>query len=57
MNLAIILFLVVQEAGRMEEEERERLAYLFHHYPSSITNSKDGIFLKLNFVSSFGKML
>lgn len=50
MNLSLIILLLVQEAGRMEEEDREKLAYLFHCYPSSTTKSKDGIlFLKLNF--------
>lgn len=56
MNLSLIILLLVQEAGRMEEEDREKLAYLFHCYPSSTTKSKDGIlFLKLNFFFKFWK--
>lgn len=57
MNLKI--FLLVQEVGRVEEEEREKLIYLFHCHPSNIIKSKGRIFfsLQLNFVSSFGKTL
>lgn len=56
MSLFLIVVLV-QEDGRMEEEEREKHAYFFHCYPSNVIESKDGIlFLKLNLVSSFGKI-
>jgi len=57
MNLSSKIFFLGQEVERMEEEEIEKLIYLFHCHPSNITESKGRIFfsLQLNFVSSFGK--